>query len=364
MSTLPATVGTAARPAAAIGLWHTDPGLTTGQSVVTDHVDALLGRGGAQRYVLLAGGGPRALARWAGAIGRLALSVLRGRLRTLYLVCSRSRVGFLRDVPAYLAQRAGVRVVVHAHGSDIVDLVSRPLARRLLLGCELVVPSTHLREPLAAAGVRNVHVCENFVAWAPPAAPAAAGGTPFTVLWNSNVIASKGFFDVAAAVAQLHARGTALRLVALGAPLGDETLAQDACAARLAGLRGEPWLDWRGPQPRDAVRRALAEADLVALPSHYASECQPLALLEAMCAARAILIADTAPLRATLGDYPCTVVARVDTDSVAAALQRCIAAAGQDNAKREAAADRARERFSAARFDQQMRRLLGLPPSS
>lgn len=354
-------------PAAAEGdsagcsLWATEPGVTTGQSVVTDRVDAMLARWGAERFVLSAGIGPRALTRWAGAIVRLWRAVLRGRLHTLYIVCSRSGPGFVRDLPAYLARRAGVRVVVHAHGSDIVTLLARPLARRILVGCELVVPSAHLRAPLAAIGVHACHVCENFVARVPTAAPARAGAAWFTVLWNSNVMASKGFFVVADAVRMLHARGIAVRLVALGVPLGDEALAPAACAERLAALAGAPWLDRRGPQSREAAQRALLEADLVCLPSQYRSECQPLALLEAMCAARPLLIADTPALRATVGDYPCTLVSAVDAVTVAAAIEGCITAASGQQAALHAAAERARERFSADRFDHQIAGLLGLP---
>lgn len=356
-------VSAAAEGTRTFGLWATDTGFTTGQSVVTGRVDAMLARHGAHRFVLVTGLGPYALARWTLAITRLALAVLRGRIHTLYLVCSRSGPGFVRDVPAYLVRRAGVRVVVHVHGSDIVALVNRPLARRLLQGCVLVLPSAHLVQPLASLGIDGCQVCENFVG-SEPAVPITPAAQPFTVLWNSNIMASKGFFAVADAVRELHERGIALRLVALGAPLGDEVLPRAVCVDRLSALANAPWLDWRGPQSHEKARRALLEADLVCLPSHYSSECQPLALLEAMCAARPVLIADTAALRATVGDYPCTVVDQVNAASVAAAIEQCIAGPAVASAALQAAAASARARFSTRRFDQQMGRLLGLPPTT
>jgi glycosyltransferase involved in cell wall biosynthesis len=360
MNTTPASQS--ASPA--FGLWVTNPGVTTGQSVVTDRVAAQLVPVGLARFVLLPGMGLRALAVWLRAIAALGRLTGAGRLRTLYIVCSRSNAGFLRDLPAFLVRLAGVRVVVHVHGSDIVGLLQRPgigaVARWAVRGCTLIVPSSHLVEPLAQLGVNNCHVCENFVAepvTAPPPAPCAS----YVVLWNSNVMASKGFFAVAEAVAQLHTQGVPVCLVALGAPLGDETLSLAECAARLARLVSEPWMDYRGPVDRAGAKQALLDSEVVCLPSHYSSECQPLALLEAMCVGKPLLVADTAALRATVGDYPCEVVSQTDASAVAQALQRIREGSGvARTAVLQAAGEQARRRFSAERFDRQLCGLLGV----
>jgi glycosyltransferase involved in cell wall biosynthesis len=358
-------------PAPPFSLWVTDPGVTTGQSLVTDRVAAMLATAGFTRFVLLPGAGWRALGVWLLASAGLARMVLRGRLRTLYLVCSRSNAGFVRDLPAYLARRAGVRVVVHVHGSDIVDLLQRrgigAVARWALRGCTLIVPSAHLVESLARLGVRDCLVCENFVAAAPtaPALAAKAPGTPFVVLWNSNVMASKGFFAVAEAVSLLHAEGLPVRMVALGAPLADETLSAADCTARLATYTSRPWMDYRGPVDRPGARQALQACDIVCLPSHYASECQPLALLEAMCMDKPLLVADTAALRATVQDYPCEIITQIDARTIAQALQRSLYSDRPLRAASlQAAGERARDRFSAERFDRQLHELLGIdnPP--
>jgi glycosyltransferase involved in cell wall biosynthesis len=354
----------------AFGLWVTDPGVTTGQSLVTDRVDAILAPAGLVRFVLLPGLGRLALGVWLVAIATLARHTLAGRLHTLYVVCSRSTAGFVRDLPAYLTRFAGVRVVVHVHGSDIVDLLQqRPtgaVARWALRGCTLIVPSVHLVEPLARLGVRDCRVCENFVASAAaaPAPAAKARGGPFVVLWNSNVMASKGFFEVAEAVGQLHGDGLPVRMVALGAPLADEALSAADCAARLATLISRPWMDYRGPVDRAGARQALLNCDIVCLPSNYSSECQPLALLEAMCSGKLLLVADTAALRATVQDYPCEVVTQTDSKTLAHALRRSRDADGPHrDVLLQAAGERARHRFSAERFDCQMREVLSMDNS-
>jgi glycosyltransferase involved in cell wall biosynthesis len=353
-----------------IGWWGADCDLITGQAIVTRHVVSLLERDGVWDFSYR-GKRLRSMASTLWSTVRLICTVFRGRVKTIYLVCSRSNAGFLRDLPAYLVRRAGVRVVVHVHGTDIIDLLQRPVigtvARWAVRGCTLILPSGHLVEPLSSLGVRDYLLCENFVAEqpAPPQPTPAAPDEEYVVLWNSNVMASKGFFAVAEAVAHLHAQGQRVRLLALGAPLADEALTAAACAARLARLVKQPWMDYRGPVDRSGAREALLACDVVCLPSHYASECQPLALLEAMCACKPLLVADTAALRATVGSYPCEVVTRTEAPFIAQALQRGREAAGAVQAVLlQAAGEEARRRFSTERFDRQMHELLGIdsPP--
>ncbi len=313
------------------------------------------------------GGRSMASALWSAM--RLTCAVLRGRIKTLYLVCSRSDAGFMRDVPAYLCLFFGVRVLVHAHGSDIVDLCKRPgiglLAKALLSHCEVIVPSSHLIEPLHDQGISNIHLCENFAQNAD--SPRNKSGLTsrrqyshsWKILWNSNLMASKGFFAVAQAVGELASQGQDIRLIALGAPLGDEAMKLTACRDAVSQLKNETWLELKGQVDRKTALVLLLEADLVCLPSHYSSECQPLALIEAMCEARQVLIADTPALRATVGDYPCIAVESPNPEKIRLALQRIMThPCSQDDLID--ASKKAKARFSIQRFESEMCRLLGI----
>jgi glycosyltransferase involved in cell wall biosynthesis len=348
--------------------WSAEFGAATGQAIVTSRVVGMLAGAGGQG-VVYPSGGLRAVPGWLVAVLRLWGLALQGKVQQLYLVCSRSNGGLLRDLPAYLLGMFGSRIVVHTHGSDIVDLCRRPLVGRLarffLSRSVLVLPSAHLIEPMRSLGVINTVCCENF--FEPSASPAVAQGAAdgqyldgLSVLWNSNIMASKGFFILAEAVERLAHSGDQVRMRALGRCVGDEVLDGHSCAARLELLRQEPWLDYHGPVSRPESARLLERANLVCLPSTYASECQPLAMIEAMCAARPIIVANTPALRATVGSYPCLKVdVPIRVEILARAIIQCTEQV--DVEALHQAAQSARERFSPQRFDYEMSGLLRLP---
>jgi glycosyltransferase involved in cell wall biosynthesis len=346
--------------------WGANVDVVTGQSIVTRrviglmHASDVLSFGYHQR-------GWRSVLSALGSTVRLAGAVALGRLDTIYLVCSRSNGGFLRDVPAYFSRLFGVRVLVHTHGSDIVDLCQRPgwgrWARFFLSRCEVIVPSEHLLGPLHALGIRQVHLCENFAQPTPTTrASTHQPSTTWQVLWNSNVMASKGFFELARAIGALAGEGLPVRLLAMGRLMADEEMGLAECQQAVAALQRCDWFEWRGPVNRETALSLLHEADLVALPSRYVSECQPLAIIEAMCAARLVLVADTPALRATLGTYPGILVSPTDPIALQAALQRLIAASDTRPDTTEAARFAA-QRFSIDRFDRQMAALLRIKGS-
>ena len=74
--------------------------------------------------------------------------VLIDRPDFIYLVCSRSIYGFVRDIPLLILSKLGSRLIVHVHGSDFKNLFSKKwiklLSKYLYENCEIIVPSLHL----------------------------------------------------------------------------------------------------------------------------------------------------------------------------------------------------------------------------
>lgn len=348
-----------------IALWSGDYGLPTGQAAVTAHV-ITGGSGMAWREHVYRGAGWRSISSWLCASFGLWRDIARGRVKTLYLVCSRSDAGFVRDIPALLAARVGVRTIVHAHGSDIVDLLARrrvsPLARALYARCEIVVPSQHLLEPLESITGRSPRLCENYQQVSRTLKNVSSDSNELVVCWNSNVLASKGFFDLAKGIALARDAGLPVRLVSMGQPMADAEMSREEVCRRIEALRSQDWFDHRGPLDPAACSAVISAADVVALPSRYASECQPLAVIQAMCAGKAILAADTPALRATLCGYPAHFVPVGSSEAIATVLRALLDRKLKNPlafpVEREAAAETARKRFSVERFDREMRSIL------
>lgn len=367
----PITIGepdcelSAVRVSAAI--WSAEYRRTTGQAIVTRRV--VEARPDIWSVAAIySNSGLRSLPSVLRAAAVLWMAILRGRVQRLYLVCSRSDGGFLRDVPALLPAVFGTRVIVHAHGSDIIDLLSTsriaPLARFLYSRCVLIVPSAHLVSHLETIPLRGLHVCENFLLPVPPdkAPPREDGAPGLMALWNSNIMSSKGFFELAEGVRLAREMGCDVRLASIGTPMGDSERTASETAREVELLKRNDWFTYLGrTDPEEAVWRTAA-ADVIVLPSRYKSECQPLGLIQAMCLGRRIIAADTPALRATLRDYPAILLENPTPSAIAEALVDALAAKGAgdvggEKSLREAAAN-ARTRFSVKRFDTQMSDLL------
>lgn len=296
------------------------------------------------------------------------MALLRRKVRTVYLVCSRSNGGFFRDVPALLLSFFGVRVVVHTHGSDIVELLCErlisPLARLLYSRCELIVPSPHLSKALEGIPLQAIHVCENFLPRLPANVRYGLSNPEdgLIVLWNSNIIRSKGFFDVVEAVRLARDSGHDIRFVALGAAIGNGGTTASETAAQVELLKQNEWFTYLGHITFEESVQKLALADVIALPSRYKSECQPLALIEAMCLGKRIIAADTPALRATLHGYPAVLLQDPSPEAIAEALIEALHAKKFRDAKDEVmlrdGSKRARRRFSVDRFDAQIAQIL------
>jgi glycosyltransferase involved in cell wall biosynthesis len=351
-----------------IGFWSADFRVHHGQAIMTARVAEHQPQIDWVQYVYR-GTGPSLIETWVSITARLWADVVRGRIDTLYLVLSRSNGGFLRDLPALLTMLAGVRIITHTHGSDIVDLLQErwlsPVARQLVGRSQIIVPSRHLIEPLTKLTQARIQLCENFFPENVSSnfkASAEADSQTLRVYWNSNIICSKGFLDVVEGVRTLFEEGAQISLTSIGAPLGDSERTLREMTSSIAAYEKCEWFSYRVLLDRKEAIALMNSVDVVCLPSRYSSECQPLAIIEAMCCGRAIVVANTPALRAVVGDYPAYFVDPGAPQMIARALQEIL------EAKRsvpsylastyDAAAMRARQRFDVERFDKEMSAIL------
>lgn len=314
------------------------------------------------------GGGGGAVVVYLLTIVRLLIYTIQHRHAPIYVVASRSNFGFLRDLPVLATALFGRKVICHFHGSDVLGLLTESrfsrLAQRLYHNCVLVVPSTHLVDPMADMMGADIIVCEN---------PATLGeatlkedvsteASTFPVLiWNSNMLASKGFVDVLWAIAEINAIEHKLDFWALGQPLSDHEMSSDEISSLLAQFDDEPWFYLFGAVSADEAIKLTSRSDIVALPSRYRSECQPLAIIQAMCLGKAVVVSTIPAMKATLKDYPAFFTQNPTLEGARAAILDAVSSIASDSFDAEFVApfaNAARQRFSAERFDRQMSEIL------
>lgn len=260
------------------------------------------GRGAARRS-----SGVVSLARLAGyawLLPRFWLAVLAARRRTLYLTTASSPAGFLRDVATiWPASLAGHRVVCHQFGGrfGVFYGAQRPAVQRLIrrtLGraAAIVVEGDPVREQLAfLPGWREkVRTVVNGLPQQgdfPARGKTYAPGEPFRLLYLSNMIETKGYWDVLEAVRLLLSRGRPVECLFVGrfvASADDCRFAgpDPAREAFLTTLREDPLL--AGPVRYEEglygedKAAAFRRAHVFLLPSRYHVEGQPVSVLEAM----------------------------------------------------------------------------------
>jgi glycosyltransferase involved in cell wall biosynthesis len=347
-----------------LAVWTPSLDEVNGQNLITRRVVERQTNQIGRIYAYPPGGGfaiPRTLLT---ALG-LCLAMFAGRHHGVYLVCSRSTVGFIRDLPPLAMSLFGHRVIVHVHGSDFPSLFRRrcwgPLARLLYKNCEIIVPSAHLIPLLQEIRFRRIEVCENF-SWIPDSLTydkknRASLKSSFTVLWNSNLMSSKGIRELVDGLRLLHDEGFPIQLVILGVAIDDSEASKEEINAFIHSISSEKWIEVKGSVLPEDVAIHLDACDAVALPSTYVSECQPLSIIQAMLVGRIVLVTPTAALRATVGSYP-AIFAERSAQAIAKAFRPYVAGIAGQEERISLEIEVASWRFSRSAFDARIERIL------
>lgn len=254
----------------------------------------------------VAGAGWRRARQLMGVTARFLGWVLRTPRTTVYITIAQSRLGFLRDAVMIWAARAGGhRIVVHLHGGNYDGFyAAQPgwlqwVVRATLRQCSSVlVLGDRLRAmfDFEPALRDRVQVVPNGLPIARPVPMPAKRlpplGAPVQLLFLSNLVESKGYFDVLEAVDHLVNRyGLAVECHFAGRflcnPTDDVRVTSEAQARALFEVE----VRQRGLESRISVHGVVAgrEKDSLLdrchfflLPTNYDNEGQPIALIEAM----------------------------------------------------------------------------------
>ena len=238
-----------------------------------------------------------------GALARFVVGLAKC-YRRVYILISQSRVGFIRDMlMIWSAWLCGCRIVVHLRGGNyggfyrgqpkLWQFLIRHTLRRVH---RIIVLSQRLRNMYAFDSSLQERIV--VVMNSPP--EELKGKLRYwdkqadrlvRLLYLSNLIQSKGYFDILEAVAILR-RTTTMRLEAvfagrfLSAPDDERAMSpEEAQALFLKRVEADNLSDvvrYLGPVAGEEKWRLLEASNFFLLPTNYINEGQPISIIEAM----------------------------------------------------------------------------------
>jgi glycosyltransferase involved in cell wall biosynthesis len=271
----------------------------------------------------------------------------------MYLTINVAGFAFWRDfLLVTLCRIAGIRRIFHLHMKGLRNNYERSrlmrAAYRWVFGAAEVI---HLSERLYSdvapvVPVQRFHVVANGLDVAAAAVSERPQRVP-TVLFLSNLYESKGPLDLLEASRRILARGIAHNLVFAGAGAEPHVVERIHAAG--------PPVNWVGPVDGPRKAALLAEADVFVFPSWYHFECQPLVVIEAMAAGKAIIASGEAAIPDLVEDGATGIIVRCHAvDEIADTLEELLQASGLRAALGEAARNRYLKHYTAAHFERRL----------
>jgi glycosyltransferase involved in cell wall biosynthesis len=299
-------------------LWPS-PGRPEIGSFVKDQVDELIRLGVSVDVVAATPTGSR-LSRLRYL--RLGLGAMRASWRGSYDVVA-CHIAFPTGLLGVFARRpAGARLVLHAHGSDVMALPHRSAvhlraAKAIFRSADCVVANS----PFIRAAVVSLGVpAERVTVVSPGVAPAFYLASETTdrsgVLYVGRVTFEKGLETLIRAVGELGTGATELTIAGRGPaeqPLGE--------LARSLGVA----VRWTGPLPREEIAALMRRAAVVAVPSTM-PEGLGLTALEGLATGAIVVATTSGALADSIVDGRTGFSARPgDVASTAGAIRRALA---------------------------------------
>lgn len=212
------------------------------------------------------------------------------RPSVIYFTSSRSKFGCIRDlILLYLFSfRKKVRIVNHLHGADFIsfrkgnNFVFNWFLDAAYTKIDVsIVLSDSMREQYDCYPKMDIEVIPNFSMLSNNNFKIDLKNKPLgrsKILFLSNILESKGIFEIVHAVKKLNLLGFSYHLDVAGSFLGDINIERRF----FNETRGVDFIKYHGLVSGDAKTNLLINSDILALPTYYPTEAQPVCLIEGM----------------------------------------------------------------------------------
>lgn len=229
---------------------------------------------------------------------KLIMTCIRQRPSVVYLSISRSLGGFMKDLPVFLlAFLSRSKVCIHLHGSDFKDFYrsTGKFSRWIVDFCYqrvsvafVLCDGMHSEfEDIPGISVVTVFNCAPDLGKLKASVDAEE---QMNILYMSNVIRTKGILELIDAVKTFHSEHGRISLKIAGDFVADELMgAAEIRAAFFEMISGSEFISYEGIVKGIKKDQLFEWSNIVALPSYYRTEAQPLVLIEAMSCGRFVL---------------------------------------------------------------------------
>lgn len=266
---------------------------------------------------------------------KIFVSVLFAPPSSVYVSLKRSLFGSAIDfLSIILCQSRGrVPVIIHLHGSDLMRCNENIVHRYIILGIwffvtDIIILSSSMSEQVCWLPKRKVHIVTNFsisnISQRDLEFKALdSTNGPLRVLYLSNLIYSKGILILMDSVQELRDLGYDVILHIAGRPVGDQFMSSNQILSEVQSRLSES-IKFLGSI--NGVKKALEldAAHILALPSFYSSEAQPISVIEGMAHGAVPLVSQRGYLDEVLVEGSSFMVDTVSIESVRDKLLECV----------------------------------------
>lgn len=209
-------------------------------------------------------------------------------VQCVYITSSRSNFGFIRDFCVIgIARLWSTPLVNHLHGADFKVFRSQSLLKPAIdfayrkIACSIVLSSS-MMEQYADYPHMKVKVVPNFFEPVSRRTRSRVSEGPLKILYLSNIMYSKGIFNLMEAVSFLVKDGYKVRLDIAGDVFDDSFMSLEDTRARFNDILESTFTNYHGTVFGGEKDDLFLNSDIFCLPTFYPTEAQPISLIEAM----------------------------------------------------------------------------------
>jgi glycosyltransferase involved in cell wall biosynthesis len=340
-------------------LWVSSIGGTGGQAIVTRQVISLLRQNFADVHVIEYNRYEQNYFGIQFLFACFKLISFRFNHDFIYFCPSRNPKAFVKDLIVYFFPAS--KVIAHIHGGDLDNLFSLrffgPILKSRFSKFKSVIFPSKVAVPLSYANYTNVCCIDNYSVLHELINFKSSLFLPSdrNFIWNSNIIATKGVFDFISTLDNVLF--SPYSTLFFGKILSCNSYSYNDTEYRFKDYIANNNAIYFGEVSRIEISSNLKFTDIVVLTSY--SECQPLALIDAVCCGAIIVASDIPAHRDLLKDYSRVFFVSSNPSSIRDGLLNALKLQENNSLtdSYNAEIDRYRSRFSVAVFNKNILKL-------